>query len=475
MNFEKQKLILEYLLSSNDLYARCSNIIKSEFFDVELRQVVNYTSEYYDKYRVLPKLDRIKAEYDLDFNLKTLDKTDLTYISDECERFAKHCGVREAIKNCMKDIAEDNYDNVVKRVQDAVMVSLDRDVGVDLYDNPQLRLEEAAVAIQLIPTGIKTLDDKLGGLARQQLTLFSANSGVGKSVVMSNIGDNLAASGLHVVYISLELNQNMVITRLAAIASGEDITTWKENIPKIASKINAIKDAGAGSHVVKRLKNGSNANDIRAFLKQYELVYGRKPDALVVDYVDIMSPIGGIGTMSVSEQDKAKSEQLYEIGVDYDCILLSASQQNRDGIKQTSPDQAVIAGGFSKINIVDNYISIYMTPQMRLEGVMLLYFLKTRSSSAVGDNIPVKFNRDNLQVTDIGDEKKIRAAISRLSSESSTSAPKHGKQPEKKEDRKPVGPVVMEADIPGLPGVEVEIKDESDEHELFGLMSFLTK
>jgi hypothetical protein len=480
MNLAKQKLILEYLLASKDLYARCSGIIKSQYFDMELRGAVQYAQDYYQKYAALPKLDRIKAEFDLDLESKIIGLDDISAISDDCEKFAKKSSIKNAINEAMKDWNDDNFDAISQKIMDASLISLDRDVGIDLYVNTEENLRKAAEAIELISTGIKVLDEKLGGgCARQELTLFSANSGVGKSVLMSNLGDNYAAAGYHVCYISLELSQHKILSRLASIATAQDTKTWKENIIKISSRIAEIAENG-GSYVIKRMPMGSTANDMRAYLKQYELVYNRQPDVIIVDYQDVMEPIGGIGNLSISEQDKAKSQQLYEIGVDYNAIMFTASQQNRDGIKNASPDQAVIAGGFSKINVVDNYISIYMTPQMRIEGVMLLYFLKTRSSSGVGENVPVKFDKNTLQITDIGDEQKVRAIISRL-----ISRDEHKHHNKKKEDHsiESVGYSVINQDIEGLPSdtehfmanSPTENIDDIEESPdgLLGLMSFI--
>lgn len=455
MSLANEKLTLEYLLASKDLYARCANIIKPEYFNPELRPAVTYLEDYYQKYAALPKLDRFKAQFDIDFEPKVVGKDDLSSISDDLEIFCKRSAIAHAIKATIKDINDDNFDRVTQTILDAVNITLDRDLGIDLYVDTEVNLLAASIAIELIPCGIKVLDEKLGGgFARKELTLFSANSGVGKSVLMSNIGDNYAAMGYRVVYISLELSKEKIYSRLASIATGNDTKTWKQNIPKISAKIADLASNG-GSYIVKRLPMGSTANDIRSFLQQYRLEYGCDPDVLLVDYQDIMNPIGGIGTLSISEQDKAKSEQLYEIGVDHNCIMFTASQQNRDGIKLTTPDQSVIAGGFSKINVVDNYISLFMTPAMRLEGIMLLYYLKTRSSSAVGENTPLKFNRENLQITDMNDESKARAMIKRLA-ENAVQSASHGKYPQKKAKEdvgkpKPSNYEVINHDIVGMP------------------------
>ena len=41
------------------------------------------------------------------------------------------------------------------------------------------------------------------------------------------------------------------------------------------------------------MSNGVNANDIRSFLREYEIQTGVKVDALLVDYLDLMMPISG--------------------------------------------------------------------------------------------------------------------------------------------------------------------------------------
>jgi replicative DNA helicase len=416
MNLEMQKLLLEHLASSKDLYARTASIIKPSYFDIEYKRVMALLHAYFSLYSSLPSFDIIKAESGIELTPRSMGHNEFVYWCDQCEQFARHAGMIAAMKNGVKDIAEGNYDNIAKAVADALTISLDRDMGVELYENPRQALEECNETLEFIPTGIKLLDDKLGGgLVRQQMTLFSANSGVGKSVIMSNIGDNIARSGYHVLYISLELPQNMIYTRLAAISSGESIKTWRTNIPKMATKMEHIKEnENVATYRIKRMPNGSTANDIRAFLKLYELQYGRLPHVIMVDYLDLMSPNGGVKGLGISDQDKLKSEQLYEIGIECNAAIVTASQQNRSGITEADANQTVIAGGFSKLNILDNYISLKMDDLMRLEGIMIVKFLKTRSSDAVGSKIPLTFNASNLRITDVNDLNRINQLLSRF-------------------------------------------------------------
>lgn len=418
MNLAKQKLLLEHMVSSKDLYARTSAIIKPSYFDIEYKRVMTLIHAYYQMYSNLPSLDVIKAECDVILSHKEMNHNEFVYWCDECESFAKQAAMKAALQASVTDMVDGNFDKIYESVSNALKISLNRDLGVDLYASPRETLDNCNEALDFIPTGIAALDDKLGGgLVRQQMTLVSANSGVGKSVIMANIGNNVSRNGYHVLYISLELAENMIFTRLSSIATGEDISTWRSNIPKLAIELENIKATeNVASYIVKRMPNGSTTNDIRSYLKQYQLKFDILPDVILIDYLDRMQPNGGTKGLAVHEQDNLKSEQLYEIGIETNAAILTASQQNRSGITNAAPDQTVIAGGFSKINVVDNYISLKMDDMMRLEGIMLLHFLKTRSSSAVGSSIPLKFNASNLQITDIDDMSRVTQLLKRLES-----------------------------------------------------------
>lgn len=416
MNLAKQKLLLEHMVSSKDLFARTAGIVKPSYFDIEYKRVMTLIHAYYQVYSSLPSLDVIKAECDVELSHKEMNHNEFVFWCDEVEQFAKQSAMKAALQASVTDMAEGNFDKIFQSVSDALKISLDRDLGIDLFDNPRESLEECNENLSYISTGIPSLDEMLGGgIVRQQTTMFSANSGVGKSIMMSNIGNYTSRQGYHVLYLSLELQQNMIYTRLAAIATGEGAKTWRDNRPKIATKLEQIKESeNIGSYLIKRLPNGSTANDIRAFLKQYEMQFDRMPDVILVDYLDQMHPNGGTKGLAAHEQDKLKSDQLYEIGIEANAAIITASQQNRSGITEAASNQTVIAGGFGKINSVDNYISLKMDDMMRLEGIMFLFFLKTRSSDAVGKSIPINFNSINLQITDIKNEARMEQLLKKF-------------------------------------------------------------
>jgi replicative DNA helicase len=399
-NNKKQKYLIESLLSSKDVFSRCISIIKSHYFEKNYERVIKFMSEYYTKYSGLPTIEVIESEFDISFKKRKITKDEITYVCDEIEKFCKEEAVKNAILESNKDMQEQNYGAILERMTQAVTISLDRDMGIEFFENPEKRLKELLETQTPEPLGIDAIDKHLnGGIVRKELTLFSANSGGGKSIMMNNIGARFAHKGMKVLYVSLELTTDKVFLRTSSMWSNIEINSWKENIREISESI-IENNVNGGSFRIKRLPQQSCANDIRAYLKHYELQYDCVPDMLIVDYLDLMSPNNGGKNMSISERDKFSSEELVEILHDYDMYGISASQQNRDAIGNSAPDQRIIAGGMTKINTTDNYISLYMDEGMRLQGIMMAYFLKTRSSSGVGHSEELAFHSNTLSITD---------------------------------------------------------------------------
>lgn len=72
-----------------------------------------------------------------------------------------------------------------------------------------------------LSTGYQSLDSQLsGGLISSGLVTFAGRPGMGKTSLVLNIGDNVAAAGKTVLFISLEMTEEQLWARRAAILSG---------------------------------------------------------------------------------------------------------------------------------------------------------------------------------------------------------------------------------------------------------------
>ncbi len=117
-----------------------------------------------------------------------------------------------------------------------------------------------------------------------------------------------------------------------------------------------------------------------------------------------MNPNERIDISNAFAKDKLCSEQLRDIGVDYNLAVATASQLNRSAVGSTEHDHSQIAGGISKINEADVYWSIIMTDVMKAQGEMIFQFQKTRNSDGVGKQAFMKWEGKTLRILD-GDKR----------------------------------------------------------------------
>ena len=228
-----------------------------------------------------------------------------------------------------------------------------------------------------------------------------AQSGGGKSLFLQNLGVNWALAGLNVVYISLELSEQLISMRLDSMVSGYTTREIMKNMDDVDLKVR-MKGKGAGKFRVKYMQSGINTNDIRVFLREYEIQSGVKVDALLVDYLDLMMPINAkISPENLFVKDKYVSEELRNLAAERNMLLSTASQLGRAAVEEIEYDHHHIAGGISKINTSDNVIGIFTSNAMRERGRYQVQFMKTRSSSGVGSKVDLKFNPDTLRIEDL--------------------------------------------------------------------------
>jgi len=78
---------------------------------------------------------------------------------------------------------------------------------------------------------------------------------------------------------------------------------------------------------------------------------------------------------------------------------------HNSAVEEIEFDHSHISGGLSKIMTADNVIGIFTSRAMKERGRYQIQFMKTRSSSGVGQKVDLEFNVDTLKITDLGDEE----------------------------------------------------------------------
>jgi hypothetical protein len=144
---------------------------------------------------------------------------------------------------------------------------------------------------------------------------------------------------------------------------------------------------------------------LRAYIKEYQVKKGRKPDVVLIDYLDLMMPISvKVSPSDLFVKDKYVSEEIRNFAMEQQCVCVTASQLNRSAVEEIEFDHSHISGGLSKIQTADNVIGIFTSRAMKERGRYQVQFMKTRSSSAVGQKVDLEYNVDSLRITDAGEE-----------------------------------------------------------------------
>lgn len=403
--YDIQKVYLEMMLADAATFSRCQGIFDHTLFDRKLQTAAEFMSQYIEEHSVVPTEEIINAATGSSFKVPVdLRDEHFDWLLNDFETFTRHKGLEKAILESADLLEKGEYGSVEEKIKQAVQVGLQRDLGTDYWLDPRARLLKIKDKNGQVSTGWKAVDDKLfGGFNRGELNIFAGGSGAGKSLFLANLGINFAMAGLNVVYLTLELSEELVAMRMDAMVTGMATKEVFKNLDDVEMKVKMIGKK-SGTYQIKYMPSGKTTNDIRAYLKEYEIKLGRKVDVLLVDYLDLLMPMGKkISAENLFVKDKYVSEELRNLAMEKNCVFVTAAQLNRGAVEEVEFDHSHISGGLSKIQTADNVFGIFTSRAMRERGRYQIQLMKTRSSSGVGMKIDLEFNIDSLRISDCED------------------------------------------------------------------------
>ena len=405
-NTDLQRLFLEMMLSDAQSFIRVQNIFNSENFDRSLREAAKFIETHTAEHSTMPTYEQVNVVA----RTKLKPVTDVNsghydWFMQEFEQFTRRQELERAILKSADLLEKGTYEPVEKLIKDAVQISLTNDLGIEYWDDPRARLMGLKDGNGQISTGWPGLDRKLfGGFNKGELNIFAGGSGSGKSLFMQNLAVNWALAGLNGVYLTLELSEGLCAMRIDSMVTDIPSKDIFKDIDSVELKL-GMTSKKAGSLRIKYMPAQSNINDIRAYLKELQIQTGKALDFICVDYLDLLMPVSA--KVSPNDQfikDKYVSEELRNLAKEFDIVMVTASQLNRAAVEEIEFDHSHIAGGISKINTADNVIGIFTSRAMRERGRYQIQFMKTRSSSGVGQKVDLEFDVNSLRIRDLAED-----------------------------------------------------------------------
>jgi archaellum biogenesis ATPase FlaH len=406
-NIELQRLYLEFLVSDHELFVRCNSILDEAYFDRGVRESVKFVREYANEYGAVPELMQIKAKTGLEMqDIGRAGEDHRKWFLDDFETFCRHKALELAILASTDKLEKKEYGAVEELIKNAVQIGLAKELGTNYWEDPVNRLQRIMEKKGGTSTGWTTVDYHLyGGFNRGELNIFAGGSGAGKSLFLQNLALNWVEKGFNVLYVSLELSEDLCGMRLDSMLTGYSTKQLFKNMEDVALKV-TMKSKKSGKLQLVQLPNGINVNDLKAYIKEYQIQNNVKIDGVLLDYLDLMNPAKvKISSDNISQKDKHVSEELRNFSMEGDYLFATASQLNRGAVDEVEFDHSHIAGGLSKIQTADNVVGIFSSRAMRERGRVQIQFMKTRSSSGVGNKVDLGFDVDSLRIRDLEEDE----------------------------------------------------------------------
>lgn len=194
-----ETLILNYCRANSSFFLKVKEYLvtkgnKSYFSDNKFQEVLNLYARFFDKFKKPPKKETLKAIFDRkyqdDEELKAyffniLDvmfsniEYDSEYLEEEIKTFIQETRVYEAWFEGQSDVEKGDFGTLLNRVEEAVRVNFDRDLGTSIkdvdymYDNIFKLMDE-----DVVDSGYSFLNSVIdGGFHNREIYCLSAIPG----------------------------------------------------------------------------------------------------------------------------------------------------------------------------------------------------------------------------------------------------------------------------------------------------------
>ena len=408
-----QLQILNNIILYKDFASSIVDVLEPKYFDNQyFKLIMQMTKEYYHKYEHAPSFSTLeqitKSEVSspmaqkmvLDMITQVIEAPEdgYQYVQEKALKFCKQQELQKVMSKAQKIIDKgdfESYDHLEEMVREALQVG-EVDTGTaDVFFNLDEVLDDDFR--HPIPLGIAGIDNLLkGGLAKGEIGVILAPTGVGKTTVLSKIANNAFNLGYNVLQIFFEDNPKII--------QRKHFTMWTKIAPdnlslqreEVLEKVKQIKENAPNRLILKKLPSDTlTMNQIKNQMRKM-IAEGIKLDLVVVDYIDCIVPDKNLG-------DEWKSEGSVMRGFESMCHELdiagwTATQGNRSSISSEVVTTDQMGGSIKKAQVGHVIISIAKSLQQKEMNLATIAITKSRigKDGIVFENC--KFDNEMIEI-----------------------------------------------------------------------------
>ena len=408
-----QLQLLNQIITDKDFAHSIVEVVENNYFENKYYKIIiQMIKEYYSKYEASPNFETLsqiakseisqelarKIVLDTIGEIKIAPDEGKTFVQEKALKFCKQQELQKVMGKAQKIIDSgefENYDQLEEMVREALQVGeVDRGTG-DVFENLDDVLSDDYR--HPIPMGIPGIDNLLkGGLAKGEIGVILAPTGVGKTTVTSKIANHAFNMGFNVLQIFFEDNPKIIQRKHFTMWTGIAPDKLGEHKEEVLEKVKEIKDKMENKLILKKLPSDTlTMNQIKNQLRKM-IADGINIDVVILDYIDCVTP-------EKSLEDEWKSEGSVMRAFEAMCHELhiagwTATQGNRSSISSEVVTTDQMGGSIKKAQVGHVIITIAKTLQQKELNLATIAITKSRigKDGIVFENC--KFNNELMEI-----------------------------------------------------------------------------
>ena len=381
--------IVTYKLFANSII----EVIDPHYFDNQYFKIIcQMIREYYTKYDHTPTFDTLeqltkseisspmaqKSVLDTIEQVKNVSDEGSTFVQEKSLKFCKQQELQKVMIKTQSIIDKgdfESYDKLEEMVRGALQVGEVDKGTTDVFFNLDEVLNEDYR--HPIPIGVPGIDNLLkGGLAKGEIGVILAPTGVGKSTFTTKIANHAFNLGYNVLQIFFEDNPKIIQRKHITLWTGIHPDDLTENKDEVMEKVKHIESTRKNKLIMKKLPSDTvTMNQIKNQVRKM-IADGIKVDMIILDYIDCVVPDKNLG-------DEWKSEGSVMRGFEAMCHELdiagwTATQGNRSSISSEVVTTDQMGGSIKKAQVGHVIITVAKSLQQKEMNLATIAITKSR-------------------------------------------------------------------------------------------------
>jgi len=384
------------------------------------------------------------GEYKLVFKRILQSKPDKEFILLELGEYLKSVRTEQAIYDFTEDYKsggiEESLDKLVKNTKEINELTLENKAESSNPFNSLFDGTPDEISNKKVKFGIPKLDSiAYGGLSENDTALFIMRSGVGKSTLLKWVGFYASYLGNSVLHFQLEGSKKEVQNKYQQIITGNtytevrnmdygvmkdkvvydqcDLIVYDERsdyLQYLIGKMTYAKEKfnKFNIEVVSFEEFGMpNMSIVENKIKEYIEEFGKSPDLIIVDSLDLMHPGDGLNygvdTFAIKMKMQNSSKIMKNLATKYKTRFVTATQADNVKFEEWNNEDFVIdrsrtAGDKSLANAFSFVVSGNRTIKEKKLGHLRFFIDKLRDYSGEGEVFSYHTDYDHGRALDLG-------------------------------------------------------------------------